>query len=61
MKLIISKCKEYNIPCGEHIVEPNPDKLNMRIDQGYRFIAYGTDAVFLFSSSINPLKNESSR
>ena len=55
MKLIISKCKEYKIPCGEHIVEPNPDKLNMRIKQGYRFIAYSTDAIFLYQNSLNPL------
>ena len=56
MNRIISLCNKYNIPCGDHIVEPDPEKLKMRIDQGYRFIAYGTDAVYLYHSSINPLK-----
>jgi hypothetical protein len=36
------------------VVQPDQKLLDSRIDQGYRFIAYGTDGVFLFNSSINP-------
>jgi len=54
MDNIINRCKKYNVPCGDHVVEPDQKLLNRRIDQGYRFIAYGTDGVFLFNSSTNP-------
>ena len=56
MNRIISLCDKYNIPCGDHVVEPDIGKIKMRIDEGYRFIAYGTDAVFLYHSSINPMQ-----
>ena len=51
---IITLCKKYNIPCGDHIVHPDPDLLATRIEQGFRFIAYGTDGVFFYTSSISP-------
>ena len=57
MNQIISLCNKYKVPCGDHVVEPDLEKLKMRINEGYRFIAYGTDAVFLYTSSINPFKN----
>ena len=55
MSLIIKKCKKYKVSCGDHIVKPDIAKLKMRISEGYRFIAYATDAVFLYSLSSNPL------
>jgi len=54
MENILSLCKKNNVPCGDHVVQPDQKLLKKRIDQGYRFIAYGTDGVFLFNSSINP-------
>ena len=57
MNQIISLCEKYKIPCGDHVVDPNPEKLQLRIEQGFRFIAYSTDAVFLYHNSINPLTN----
>jgi len=36
------------------VVQPDRKLLDSRIDQGYRFIAYCTDGVFLFNSSTNP-------
>jgi 2-dehydro-3-deoxyglucarate aldolase len=47
-------CYENSIPCGIHIVDPNPRDLRSRIDEGYRFIAYSIDSVFLNKSCINP-------
>ncbi len=38
-------------PGGFHVVHSNHDELKKRINQGYRFIAYGDDMVF-FSESI---------
>jgi len=56
MDQIISICTEHNFPCGSHILEPKSDILKLHIKKGYRFIAFGTDAVFLYNSSINPLR-----
>ena len=51
MDQIISLCKQYNVPCGDHVVQPNHDLLKKRISHGYRFIAYSIDAVFLHDSA----------
>ncbi|MBT6112136.1 MAG: 2,4-dihydroxyhept-2-ene-1,7-dioic acid aldolase, partial [Candidatus Marinimicrobia bacterium] len=40
--------------CGDHVVHPDQQLLEKRIQQGYRFIAFGTDAVFLYKSSQMP-------
>jgi 2-dehydro-3-deoxyglucarate aldolase len=40
-------CKQHGIPCGVHVVMPEPAELKKRISEGYRFIAYSIDAVFL--------------
>jgi hypothetical protein len=37
-----------------HVVMPDAAMLQMRIDQGYRFIAYSIDAVFLNSAAAVP-------
>lgn len=49
----------HNIPMGLHIVSPDPKQLSQRIEQGYRFIAYGLDAVFLWHTAQNPLAQKS--
>lgn len=54
MNNIKNLCKKYTIPYGDHIVQPDINLLKNRIDNGYRFIAYGTDGIFLFSSSERP-------
>ena len=51
MDNIMSLCKKYNVPCGDHVVQPDQKLLEKRILQGYRFIAYGTDGVFLYNSA----------
>ena len=53
MDQIIKLCQQYNIPSGDHVVQPDPELLQKRIDHGYRFIAYSIDAVFLYNSTIN--------
>jgi 2-dehydro-3-deoxyglucarate aldolase len=54
MDSIISRCKKYNVPCGDHVVQPDQQLLEKRIEQEYRFIAYGTDGIFIYSSSQKP-------
>ena len=44
---IIKLCKDYQIPYGYHIVEPDIKILDKKIEEGYQFIAYSIDAVFL--------------
>lgn len=44
---ILAACQSGGIPCGMHVVMPDPAMLQMRVDQGYRFLAYSIDAVFL--------------
>ncbi len=52
--VISQKAKSSNVPMGLHIVQPDREELVSRIEQGYQFIAYGTDAVFLYSGSQCP-------
>jgi 2-dehydro-3-deoxyglucarate aldolase len=40
---------------GFHQVEPDPAALKARMAEGYRFLAYGTDALFLARAVLNPL------
>jgi len=54
MNQIISLCNRYNIPCGDHVVQPDPKLLEKRIKQGYLFLAYSADGIFLYSSSAAP-------
>ena len=52
---ICKKAKQYSIPMGLHIVQPDEELLEEKIKQGYQFIAYGIDAVFLYNAAQNPL------
>ena len=52
--LIIKKCKDRKIACGVHVVEPDKKGLKMAIKEGYTFIAYSIDTVFLNTSSLKP-------
>jgi len=55
MKSIVDMTRLKNIPCGIHVVQPDPQELLQRIEEGYKFIAYSIDSVFLNKSSKNPL------
>lgn len=47
MAEISNTCKQFKMPMGAHVVEPDPAELKSRIEQGYLFLAYGIDAVFM--------------
>lgn len=54
MDTIFHKAKKRNIPMGLHIVQPDREILKSKIVEGYQFIAYGIDAVFLYRSAEQP-------
>jgi 2-dehydro-3-deoxyglucarate aldolase len=47
MDRILNLCNQYNVPCGVHVVQPDPKLLEKKIQNGYQFIAYSADAIFL--------------
>ena len=55
MDRIRTLCRYANIPCGVHVVMPDAHALQQRIQEGYRFIAYSIDAVFLNTATIAPI------
>lgn len=52
---IENTAKEFSIPMGLHIVQPDIELLKKKIEDGYQFIAYGIDALFLYNAAENPL------
>ena len=54
IKDILKISLDRNIPCGIHIVQPEIKLLKKMIKDGFRFIAYGTDGVFLYKYSEVP-------
>jgi 2-dehydro-3-deoxyglucarate aldolase len=40
-------CMNNQFPMGFHVVDTNPYKIQEKINEGYRFIAYGTDFLFM--------------
>jgi 2-dehydro-3-deoxyglucarate aldolase len=51
MEAIKARCAEAQVPCGIHVVTPDPQVLAARLGEGYRFVAYGTDALFLMKGA----------
>ena len=54
LKSLAESCKKRNVATGIHVVKPNRTELDCRLKQGYQFVAYSIDAVFLHSSSLCP-------
>jgi len=55
MKTILQKSDASGIPCGVHVVEPDSALLAVRRQDGYRFLAYSIDSVFLQKSCRAPV------
>jgi 2-dehydro-3-deoxyglucarate aldolase len=47
MDQILAACHRYNVAGGVHVVQPNPDEVKRRFDEGYRMIAYSLDITML--------------
>ncbi len=54
MNQIHTICLSKGVACGVHVVAPDPNALNQRIREGYRFLAYSIDAVFFNASCAMP-------
>jgi len=39
--------KSYQGSVGLHVIQPNPDEVSQRIEEGYNFIAFSLDTLFL--------------
>jgi 2-dehydro-3-deoxyglucarate aldolase len=56
VETVVEKCKKMNIPAGFHVVDTDPSKLQVKIDQGCTFLAYGIDYFFMRDASMNGMK-----
>ena len=50
METIKNQAMKHNIAMGTHIVQPDEILLSKKIEEGYQFIAYSIDSVFLYNS-----------
>ncbi len=55
MMRIRELCKLFNVSFGMHVVAPQAEVLKEKINEGYQFIAYSIDSVFLNSICQNPV------
>lgn len=51
---VLSACARKGVPAGQHVVVPDPKRLEATLAEGYRFVAYCTDAIFLWASAARP-------
>lgn len=51
---IRTKAAAHRVPAGFHVLSPNQDELAQRAREGYTFLAYGMDAIFLMSAARLP-------
>lgn len=47
MERVLESCKKHNVAPGLHIISPQIEEINKRLEQGYRLIAYSLDTVML--------------
>ena len=50
LNLIKSKCKQYKIPCGIHVVKPSKKEFNQYKKKGFKFLPFSMDTVLLNES-----------
>jgi 2-dehydro-3-deoxyglucarate aldolase len=53
IKRVLDISAKHKIPSGFHVVETDPKKLKIKIEQGCTFLAYGIDYLFLRDAAIN--------
>ena len=59
LKDIENAAKKHGMARGIHVVTPNPAELQAKIAEGYSFLAYGTDALFLSGGATRPAMSRS--
>ncbi len=53
---VLDRCKAHNVPSGFHVVDTDPAKLQLKIDQGCTFLAYGIDYFFMRDAAISGMQ-----
>ena len=48
---VASACRRHGIASGVHVVVPDRSRLRTALEDGHQFVAYGTDAGFLWSNA----------
>ncbi len=51
---ILETCRRLGVPSGLHVVSPDAAQLSRRVREGYQFLAYSIDSVFLATSCARP-------
>jgi len=51
IQLILSKCREYQVLPGIHVVQPLPAEVKQRMDEGFQMIGYSLDITMIGTSS----------
>jgi len=54
LKTIEEKARAHKVARGYHVVAPDQSLVEKRIDEGYTFLAYGMDSLFLQQSGKRP-------
>jgi len=54
MQRVLKACRTRGVPAGVHVVAPDPEEVDRRMQEGYRWIAYSIDSVFLVHSAEAP-------
>lgn len=54
MRRIKDASARTGVACGLHVVAPSPQELRRRQAEGYRFLAYSIDSVFLNHGALRP-------
>ena len=54
LETIRTKAEAHGMPRGYHVVAPEPETLAARVKDGYTFLAYGIDALFLMGAARCP-------
>jgi len=54
MAAISKTCARHRVASGVHVVAPDPELVRQRVAEGYQFIAYSIDSVFLSKGSVRP-------
>lgn len=54
--IFLSKSRAAKVPAGIHVVDPDRLQLMSRLDEGYQFVAYSTDAAILLNGTKHDLR-----
>lgn len=57
LKKIEAAAKNFNLALGIHVIEPQPNELLKRIEEGFCFLPYSLDSYMLTKLASNPLNS----